>query len=229
VFSARFCGGCGISVPNNKPISVRELDSKKILRKVVPLLNRRKKSNLKYHPQKNIAWFFLITSIALFGSLPIFALSENLRIKDSDIYPTNSSPNINDNRCQENNVIYSDVPIDHPVYRAWSTLIEDRITLHDETRRARPFDSVKWSEWNNCIKQILNKLGINRVSEIRSTLYRTGNMNSEEIRLSCTTLAKLLSISESANYLTRIPLFLPTRLEALAVLANIFKEKAGIK
>jgi len=51
-------------------------------------------------------------------------------------------------------VAFPDVPLDHPLYHAWSGLLKAGIELAAAGGEARPYDHLTWNEWRAVFEQI---------------------------------------------------------------------------
>lgn len=126
--------------------------------------------------------------------------------------------------------MFPDVPIDHPVYRAWKCLIHWRIPLSasvEETRKAtaRPFEPLLWDDWNYTSGKILQLLGKETGRIPAFQRMKSGPVTRPEFFLTLGQMAKLMEIPGELSQTGGSPKPFLSRFEAFSVLSYLLERK----
>ncbi|MFZ2958577.1 MAG: zinc ribbon domain-containing protein [Candidatus Ozemobacteraceae bacterium] len=116
-------------------------------------------------------------------------------------------------------VCFSDLPVDHPVYQAWSALLAIGVTLADARGAARPGEPVQWEEWGSICRAV-SSAKLVQMPEILKT--RRGPMSPDEA---------VSALADAAACLGRagktLPNFVsPSRFEVFAALSLLLEQGA---
>ncbi|NCB38337.1 MAG: hypothetical protein EOM80_06150 [Erysipelotrichia bacterium] len=122
---------------------------------------------------------------------------------------------------------FVDVPETHPVYMAIQPLLDLGIKCSDEENKIRPYDKITWSEWEKITSDMMTLLSVEKDLIKRLSAQQTGNMSNIDLRNFLEHLRERLYIKNASPLIYARETFFPSRLEALAALANLIKEMSA--
>jgi len=118
---------------------------------------------------------------------------------------------------------FADVPLDHPLYDAWRTLLAMRpvppVAL--QGGYAAPYEAIRWEEWQPLVASVWRACRPGCVPPDELMLERSGGIAGGDIDRSLVMLAKGLGVEIGQTAFNAIPPMTPSRMEAFAALSRI--------
>lgn len=122
--------------------------------------------------------------------------------------------------------VFSDIPLDHPAYKALTPLFDIGIVCSDEDNKLRPYDRLTQAEWSNTVKDFIKLLAI-KSPELDNYLLKTLN-NKEMSNFALNDFFNLLrrkfTLPEKDTFAWASDPYFPGRLEAFAALSSLISE-----
>ncbi len=121
-------------------------------------------------------------------------------------------------------MLFQDVPLDHPLYRAWKTLLKTGAPLSDRNESSRPYDPLTWEDWNRVVGHAFQQLVPELEVQQLLAFHRSGPMHPQDLRSELMELGRLLEVGKADAYLPAGSVEIPSRLEAFAALSRLLSE-----
>ncbi len=123
-------------------------------------------------------------------------------------------------------LIFSDVPLDHPVYIAIKPLMELGVNCADRQARIRPYDPMNWSDWEKTVNQLNSLLGMGEEAWVNA---EKGDMSREDLRFALASLRRQFFVGGIEKLDGLRGSELPSRLESLSALSMILNDLNRMK
>lgn len=146
------------------------------------------------------------------------ALRQKLGDKEVRLFP---NPFFGNASAFLGEVVFADVPLDHPVYMALQPLIELGIKVCDQDMHIRPYERISWSDWQQVVGELASLLGIER-SELPGG--SRGVMDNNDLKFYLAHLRRKLFIGGIDKLGDSSAVGFPSRFEALSSLSAIVAE-----
>ncbi|HNV69585.1 MAG TPA: hypothetical protein PKO06_07815 [Candidatus Ozemobacteraceae bacterium] len=226
---AKFCCGCGRSLVETAKPSVSENQSERVpdtlsastkalttrfsgaelfrlILRTVRLFNRQQPGT------QRLTLLIAICGVGLVLSLPLLGFA----FRQSDV-PHARKP-------ASGPALFQDVPLDHPLYRAWKTLLKTGAPLADRDESSHPYDPVTWEDWNRVVSHAFQQLVPELEIQQLLALHRAGPMHPQDLKSELMELGRALEVDRVESYLPAHAIDVPSRLEAFAALSRLFSE-----
>jgi len=118
---------------------------------------------------------------------------------------------------------FADVPLDHPLYDAWRTLLAMRPVppVARQGGYAAPYESIRWEEWQPLVASVWRACRPGHVPPDELMLERSGVVTGGDIDHSLAILGKGLGVETGQTAFNAIPPITPSRMETFAALSRI--------
>ena len=119
--------------------------------------------------------------------------------------------------------LFTDVPLDHPVYEALAPLLELGINCGNKDMEIKPYEPIQWSDWKKINKDLLVLLEMDKGLIDQLAYNKKGIMSNIELNKFLVNLNHSFGIQKPGAYFWSQSNFQPSRLEALAALSSVIK------
>ena len=118
-------------------------------------------------------------------------------------------------------VLFPDVPTNHPVYFAWRNLLEHRAPVANILGNADPYGVITWSQWNRMVAFVLEKAIVSGFQDADLFPMRRGVMRSEDITQMLGILQDKSGLGPGSRPQIDLGSGIPNRLVAFSCLNNL--------
>lgn len=119
---------------------------------------------------------------------------------------------------------FADVPLNHPVYAAISSLKSMGLRCADSGNRIKPEEKMTWDDWKRITSDLMQTLSLETSYIERLCAGRNGAMTNLDIRNFTEHMREKLFIKNTEPLIYARETFFPSRLEAFGVLSSLIKE-----
>lgn len=118
---------------------------------------------------------------------------------------------------------FSDVPLDHPLYDAWRSLLAmtppPPVALLDG--KACPYESIRWEEWQPLVAAIWRSCRPGRIPPEELLVESSGSISGDDADHSIRVLGEGLGVDIGETTFRANPQAAPSRMEAFAALSRL--------
>jgi len=118
---------------------------------------------------------------------------------------------------------FADVPLGHPAYRTWKSLIRLGISLADEFNSANPYSDIRWEIWRKIVLTVASSYPLKDGGMSAVPPSRSGGMKATDVEQSLLALRRAWGLPKTS--FSSCVVSSPTRMEAFSALSSLVEEK----